>query len=86
LPPSIWLWLHASRKRILVTVWDAAPRKPVLNENVDAYAEHGRGLLFVDSFSSRWGWYEPAGIGGKCVYAEIPRPIVNRRSATCLNE
>ena len=73
LPLSIRVWLHANRKRILVTVWDADPQPPVLQENVNGDAEHGRGLALVDALSSKWGWYEPPVIGGKCVYAEIPR-------------
>lgn len=73
LPFSVRLWLHANRKRVLLTVWDADPQPPVLQENVDLYAESGRGLMLVDTLSSRWGWYEPPVMGGKCVWCEIPR-------------
>lgn len=73
LPCSVRLWLHANRKRVLVTVWDANPQLPILQQDVDAWAENGRGLQILDDLSSRWGWYEPPAMGGKCVWCEIPR-------------
>lgn len=73
LPLSVHLWLHANRKRVLVTVWDADPHPPVLREDVDVWAENGRGLQILDVLSYRWGWYEPPTMGGKCVWCEIPR-------------
>jgi anti-sigma regulatory factor (Ser/Thr protein kinase) len=73
LPFSVRLWLHANRKRVLVTVWDADPQPPVPQEEVDVWAESGRGLQILDDLSSRWGWCEPAFMGGKCVWCEIPR-------------
>jgi anti-sigma regulatory factor (Ser/Thr protein kinase) len=72
LPCSVRLWLHANRKRVLVTVWDADPQPPVPRE-VDALAENGRGLQILEMLSNRWGWYEPPLMGGKCVWCEIPR-------------
>jgi anti-sigma regulatory factor (Ser/Thr protein kinase) len=74
LPMPVRLWLHANRKRILVTVWDADPQAPpVLQEQVDLMAENGRGLFFVATYSKQWGWYEPPVMGGKSVWCEIPR-------------
>jgi len=73
LPFSVRLWLHANRKRVLASVWDADPQPPVLQEDVHVWAENGRGLQILDVLSSRWGWYEPPVMGGKCVWCEIPR-------------
>jgi anti-sigma regulatory factor (Ser/Thr protein kinase) len=73
LPFPVRLWVHATRKRVLVTVWDADPRPPKLQQDVDVWAENGRGLQILDVLSSRWGWYEPPVMGGKCVWCEIPR-------------
>jgi anti-sigma regulatory factor (Ser/Thr protein kinase) len=73
LPFPVRLWVHATRKRVLVTVWDADPQPPVLRKDVDVWAESGRGLQILDVLSSRWGWYEPPVVGGKCVWCEIPR-------------
>jgi anti-sigma regulatory factor (Ser/Thr protein kinase) len=73
LPMPVRLWLHANRKRVLVTVWDADPHAPVLQEQVDLMAESGRGLFFVATYSKQWGWYEPPVMGGKSVWCEIPR-------------
>lgn len=73
LPFSVLLWLHANRRRVLITVWDADPQPPVLQENIDRDAENGRGLMLVDTLSGHWGWYEPPVMGGKCVWCEIPR-------------
>jgi anti-sigma regulatory factor (Ser/Thr protein kinase) len=63
LPFSVRLWLHANRRRALITVWDADPQPPVLQENMDRYAENGRGLMLVDNLSGHWGWYEPPVMG-----------------------
>jgi anti-sigma regulatory factor (Ser/Thr protein kinase) len=73
LPFPVRLWVYATRKRVRVTVWDADPQPPVLREDVDVQAENGRGLWIVDALSSRWGWYAPPVVGGKCVWCEIPR-------------
>lgn len=73
LPFSVRLWLYANRKRVLITVWDADPRPPVLRKDVDEWTESGRGLQIVEVLSGRWGWYEPPDTGGKCVWCEIPR-------------
>jgi anti-sigma regulatory factor (Ser/Thr protein kinase) len=71
LPSPIHLWLKAGLQRVTVTVWDANPQPPVLNETVPADAENGRGLMLIDYFAEAWGWFEPARIGGKCVWCEV---------------
>ena len=71
LPSPIRLWLQGGSHRVFITVWDGSPQAPVAKEGVSADAENGRGLLLVDNFSERWGWFEPAEIGGKCVWCEV---------------
>jgi hypothetical protein len=71
LPSPIHLWLKGSFRRVCITVWDGNPQPPVLKEVVSADAENGRGLLLVDHFSERWGWFEPVQLGGKCVWCEV---------------
>lgn len=73
LPMPVRLWLHANRKRVLLTVWDADPQEPMLQQDIDLMAESGRGLFFVATYSKQWGWYEPPVMGGKSVWCEIPR-------------
>jgi anti-sigma regulatory factor (Ser/Thr protein kinase) len=71
LPSPVHLWLRAHRLGLLVMVWDANPQPPIRKE-VRQNAVSGRGLTIVQALSSRWGWYEPPDIGGKCVWCEIP--------------
>lgn len=71
LPSPVHLWLKAGFKRITITVWDGNPQLPVLKQDVPADEEHGRGLLIVQSLAGNWGWFEPARIGGKCVWCEV---------------
>lgn len=71
LPSPFHLWLKAGFQRVTVTVWDANPQLPVLQQEVPTTAENGRGLMLVDFFSEGWSWYEPEGIGGKTVWCEI---------------
>jgi anti-sigma regulatory factor (Ser/Thr protein kinase) len=71
LPSPIHLWLKGGFRRVFITVWDGDPQPPVLREVVSPDAENGRGLLLVDHFSERWGWFEPALFGGKCVWCEV---------------
>ncbi len=64
------LWLLADKTRVLILVWDASPREPA-RVNTSGDAESGRGLLLVETISSRWDWYTPRDTGGKVVWAEL---------------
>jgi adenylate kinase len=75
LPSPIHLWLWANRLGVVITVWDANPKPPVLRE-VGEDDEHGRGLMIVSALSGQqWGWYQHPELGGKCVWCEIPRQL-----------
>jgi anti-sigma regulatory factor (Ser/Thr protein kinase) len=50
------LWLLTDRIRLLILVWDASPLHPVPVSTTDD-AENGRGLLLVDTLSTRWGHF-----------------------------
>lgn len=68
--PPVRLWLQADRQRVLVQVWDSNDRTPMRQEP-DLDAEHGRGLLLVETLSTKWGSYRPQQSSGKIVWAEI---------------
>ena len=53
---AVRLWLLSDSAQILILVWDASPRPPVLTDASDE-TEHGRGLMLVDAVSEQWGWY-----------------------------
>jgi anti-sigma regulatory factor (Ser/Thr protein kinase) len=61
----IGLRLTGDRHRVLIEVWDADSRPPVLAEP-DLDAEGGRGLFLVEKLSERWGYYQPD---------EVPVPV-----------
>lgn len=61
------LWLLADRARLLMLVWDASPLPPV-RVSPDGEAENGRGLLLVDTLSTRWDHFGHHS-GGKVVWA-----------------
>lgn len=63
------LWVLADQTRILILVWDPSPLPPVrISTNEDD--ENGRGLLLVETLSTRWDWYfPPQQNGGKVVWA-----------------
>lgn len=68
--PPVRVWLHADSARVLVLVWDGNPQSPVrIDPGEDA--ECGRGLLLVETISSRWGTYATPRLGGKAVWALI---------------
>ncbi len=68
------LWLLADRARLLILVWDASPLPPVRMSTSDD-TENGRGLLLVETISTRWDWYAPPQTGGKVVWALIDTMI-----------
>lgn len=67
--PCIGMRLTSDRRSLLIEVWDASPKPPVLKD-VDAHAEGGRGLVLVDSLAERPNFYFPRS-GGKVVWCEI---------------
>jgi anti-sigma regulatory factor (Ser/Thr protein kinase) len=72
----IRLQLSGDGARVLIEVWDAEPRPPVVKELgegtvPDFGTEGGRGLFLVDALSERWNWYPVRQWGGKVVWAEV---------------
>ena len=65
---AVRLWLLSDSAQILILVWDASPRPPVLTDARDE-GEHGRGLMLVDAVSEQWGWYSREDSDGKFVWA-----------------
>lgn len=64
------LWLLADRIRLLILVWDASPLPPVRMSTTSADAENGRGLLLVETLSTRWDFFTHQH-GGKVVWAAL---------------
>jgi anti-sigma regulatory factor (Ser/Thr protein kinase) len=63
------LWLLADRAQLLMLVWDASPLPPV-RMNTSDDAENGRGLLLVETLSTRWGFFAHHS-GGKVTWAVL---------------
>ena len=87
------LWVLADRTRVLILVWDSSPLPPV-RMSTSEDDENGRGLLLVETLSTRWDWYfPPQQNGGKVVWAlletlvmvttEPPPGLSWRRFARC---
>jgi anti-sigma regulatory factor (Ser/Thr protein kinase) len=68
--PSVWLWLAADRRNVLIQVWDGNHETPTCR-NVGVEAESGRGLMLVQRLSAQWGSYTPEGWSGKVVWALV---------------
>ncbi len=64
------MWLSTDHERIVIQVWDADEQTPVAQQP-DLDAEHGRGLLLVESLSDGWGTYRPQHSNGKIVWAVL---------------
>jgi anti-sigma regulatory factor (Ser/Thr protein kinase) len=65
------LWMLANRTRVLILVWDSSPLPPV-RKSTSQGDENGRGLLLVETLSTRWDWYFlPQHNGGKVVWCEL---------------
>jgi hypothetical protein len=64
------MWLSIDHERIVIQVWDADEQMPVVQQ-ADLDAEHGRGLLLVESLSDAWGSYRPQHPNGKIVWAVL---------------
>lgn len=72
----IRLHLSSDKERLLIEVWDADPRPPVLTgleeDGIPALGnEGGRGLFLVATLSQRWSWYASRQWGGKVVWSEL---------------
>ena len=63
--------LTATNGTIVIEVWDARDTETPRMGHPNAESENGRGLLIVDSLSTRWDWYT-ARSGGKIVWAQFP--------------
>jgi hypothetical protein len=66
--PTVRMWLSADSERVFIQVWDGDHQLPV-PQQPDPDAEHGRGLLLVESVSEAWGAYRPHRSIGKIVWA-----------------
>jgi anti-sigma regulatory factor (Ser/Thr protein kinase) len=64
------LWLLSDATQIVIAVWDANPQPPARTQAGED-AESGRGMLLVEAFSLRWGWYPAQDTIGKVVWALI---------------
>src|ERR1700733_5099581 len=69
IPRPVRFRMSASGSCVLIEVWDDDPRFPVIQEQIEADSENGRGLVLVASMSARWGWEELQ--WGKLVWAEV---------------
>jgi hypothetical protein len=78
--PTVWFWLAADRRNVLIQVWDGSPEIPAWHD-VDPEAESGRGLMLVERLSDRWGSYTPDGWSGKVVWAIISEVREGRRAS-----
>jgi len=64
------LWLRSDHGRVLVQVWDGNGRMPRRQE-AGLDAEHGRGLLLVETLSTAWGAYTLEQSSGKVVWGML---------------
>jgi hypothetical protein len=62
--PPVTVWLYGWPSAVAMLAWDAScsPPEPQCAGPDD---ESGRGLAIIDLMSADWGYYFPAGIGGK---------------------
>jgi len=84
LPLPVRLRLSSDKDRLLIEVWDADPRPPILPGLEDdgtpsAAQEGGRGLFLVATLSHRWNWYAPPEWDGKVVWSELQLNAGHRR-------
>jgi hypothetical protein len=70
--PMIGLAIRLTAASLVLEVWDACPLQPVLRQEADIAADHGRGLLLVDALADSWG--HRAADGGKVVWCEVAIP------------
>ena len=72
--PAVHLQLTAGSGDLVVDVWDASCRPPVLDPDVTADEESGRGLLLVDAICDTWRSDTVLGWPGKRVRAVLKIP------------
>jgi hypothetical protein len=68
-----WLWLFGGPAVVALFIWDATEKPPLPRDAADD-DESGRGLTIVGKLSAEWGFYYPAGPGGKVTWAIIDTP------------
>lgn len=57
-------------ERLRISVSDTSAVPPQVRSHNPPLADHGRGMLLVDTLSARWGT-EPRDPSGKCVWFEL---------------
>ena len=62
--------IAVARHRLRISVSDTGRGTPEVQTDNPLLSDHGRGMLLVDTLSSRWG-SEPTEPGGKCVWFEL---------------
>jgi anti-sigma regulatory factor (Ser/Thr protein kinase) len=70
LPPPMGFSISASPDWVLVEVWDCSDVPPVITAPGE-FSENSRGLLLVEAYANRWGWYPVQ--RGKRVWAVIAK-------------
>jgi anti-sigma regulatory factor (Ser/Thr protein kinase) len=68
--PVIRLWVTSGVASVTVCVWDGSSQMPV-RQAASPELESGRGLVIVESVSTRWGWRRES--SGKLVWAEVSK-------------
>jgi hypothetical protein len=67
--PPVRIWLCSDRQRVMAAVWDGSHHRPARAVPDDPEADHGRGLLLVETLSENWGVHTPERSSGKVVWA-----------------
>lgn len=72
-PTVVGLSVRLFHDHLLAEVIDSSPEVPVLLEETDLFAEHGRGMHLVDALSDgRWGWFRwPSSPARKVVWCRL---------------
>ena len=71
--PTVTVWLCGGPSVVAFLAWDASVTPPE-QRHAGPDDESGRGLAIIEQLSADWGYYYPAGIGGKVTWAVIDRP------------
>jgi anti-sigma regulatory factor (Ser/Thr protein kinase) len=75
-PALVYVQVSLYQKFVVIGVWDRSLGSP--KQSSEAHLEEdGRGLLIVESLSTRWGWesvHPYSGYRGKVVWAELLLP------------